>query len=661
VHNAADYAEICIDSVLRHTSGAYELILVNDGSQTEATRVVQYFAREYPHVRMIHHSTAQGYTKAANAGLRASAADYTILLNSDTIVSPQWAERLIACGESDPRIGIIGPLSNAATYQSVPRVFDEQGQWQQNVLPGDITVTRYAEAIAGIAARNYPRLPVANGFCFTVKRAVIDTIGYLDEETFPQGYGEENDYCIRAADAGFEIAIADDVYVYHAVSQSFGEKARKQFTHDAHHAIRSKYSKQRLDAIDRALRSDPVMEAMRDRIIQLIERAPGSSVYTPQTRHFPKPNQDMHCLFLLPDCTATAGGTQMVVELARGLAGLGVGVRLAIKAAMRQEFEQFFPADFHLMDFYQRDEELYARAAHYNVVVATIYHSMRQLKQITTRYPHVLPLYFVQDYEPLFHDEHPHLKELALESYTMVPHARLVAISPWVQMVLFEQHGLQVEYFRACLDHSLFFPDYGRSLDEPLTVTAMIRPHTQWRAPARTMMILRQLKAKFGDAVHIAIFGCRDEDLLRDELDSDVEMTNYGVLNRHDVAGLLRMSDIFLDLSDFQAFGRTALEALACGCAVVAPQAGGVSDFGRHADNLLLIDTANEMQCFAAASELVANAKLRLHLREHAIASAQDYSIHRGALSFLQLVHRLSAAEEAPTEHQYHLALKSTG
>ena len=52
----------------------------------------------------------------------------------------------------------------------------------------------------------------------------------MDEENFPIGYGEENDYCIRAADAGFTLAIADDAYVFHAKSKSFGHSRRKELS-----------------------------------------------------------------------------------------------------------------------------------------------------------------------------------------------------------------------------------------------------------------------------------------------------------------------------------------------------------------------------------------------------------------------------------------------
>lgn len=651
VHNAPEYASICIESVLKHTYGSYELILVNDGSQTEATNIVKHFAREYPHVRMLHHSTPQGYTKAANAGMRLSRADYTILLNSDTIVSPGWAEQIIHCGESDEKIGIVGPLSNAATYQSVPILFDESGDWKHNILPGEVTVGSYAEEISRIALKSYPRVPVANGFCFAVKRTVIDTIGLLDEETFPQGYGEENDYCLRATDAGFEIAIADDTYVYHAVSKSFGNRNRKRLTRQAHHAIRKKYSVERLNEVDQALRNHAGMALVRERIMEQIERAPNASVYAPKQPLFGKPNQNFSTLFLLPDCAASAGGTQVIVELARGLDALGVPVKLATKESARQDYETFFPADNHLMLYYKDDRELLSIAGSMNIAVATIFHSTRQLRQIVGRHDRVLPIYFVQDYEPWFLDNHPQQQELAQQSYTMVPNCQAVVISPWVQAMLKEQHDVSSHKIRGSLDRRLFYPDYDKETQDKVIVSAMVRPNTPWRAPERTLRVLKELKGRYGEHVDIRIFGCTDDDLQRHALDCTFELFNYGVLNRHDVAGLLRASDIFLDLSDFQAFGRTALEAMACGCAVIAPTRGGVHDFGKHGHNIALIDTAEELACIEASSQLIEDAELRQILRNNAIRTTIEYDINRSALEFLQLAAKLKGTQ-AKQPHQ---------
>ena len=66
--------------------------------------------------------------------MRASTGEYVVLLNSDTIVTEGWLDRIVACGEEDDRIGVLGPLSNAASHQSVPEL-REAGKWATNALP----------------------------------------------------------------------------------------------------------------------------------------------------------------------------------------------------------------------------------------------------------------------------------------------------------------------------------------------------------------------------------------------------------------------------------------------------------------------------------------------------------------------------------------------
>lgn len=643
VHNALDYSTICLDSVLQHTPHPYELMIVDDGSDMKTRQAMRDYAESYEHITLIRHASAKGYTGAANAGLKASRADYTILLNSDTIVSPGWSEKIIACAQSDETIGIVGPLSNAATYQSVPFVFDDDGRWKQNRLPDGVTVASFARAVADVSTRRYPRTPVANGFCFCVTRALINRIGYLDEQTFPRGYGEENDYCLRAADAGFTIAIADDAYVYHATSKSFGVKQREKLTRDAHHAIRSKYSQERLDAIDQELRHHPQMDAVRKRIVD--------HVYHAQSLHAPKAAlpalqtraSDEAILFLLPDCSAKAGGTQVIIETARGLSQMGVKVAIAAKEKSREEYESFFPSDAHLFHYYTRERELTQIAAPFTIAIATIFHSIRQLEMVCRAHSHLAPAYYVQDYEPYFLDEYPKLKELAEQSYSMVKGCTLFGISPWVPTVIKEKHNLPVRKITGSLDQSLFYPSFQPRSESPLIVTAMIRPSTAWRGPKRTMRVLKELQQQHGSRIEIRTFGCRDEEIGAYGLETEFDYLHYGVLGRHQVAAMLRSAHIFLDLSDFQAFGRTALEAMACGACVVAPREGGVEDFGRDGENILLVNTTDEQECILACNDLISDPTKRARLAREAVATGLNYSIERSSHSFLGLMQEIAA------------------
>jgi GT2 family glycosyltransferase len=645
VHNAPEYTWVCLESVLRHTEPPYDLVLVNDGSGAETTAILNQYATRHPHMRVLTNPEAQGYTRAANQGLKASRSEYTVLLNSDTIVSPGWAERLIACAESSPAIGIVGPLSNAATYQSVPEVFDARGHWMQNELHGGATVASFARMVAEVSARIYPRVPVVNGFCFMVRRAVIEKIGYLDEARFPRGYGEENDYCLRAADVGFELAVADDVYVYHATSKSFGNRNRDALTHAAHLAIREKHGEARLAAVDAALRNHIHMDEVRERV-RIGYRHAAAALLSPESKthgarltdRFLSANRGLSLLFLIPDCAAKAGGTQMVVELAQALQEIGVRVMLAAKTGIRDEYTQFFSAQYSLFTYYSDDAELLELAADFQVAVATIFHSTVQLKQIAERHPRVMPAYFVQDYEPYFYTEARDRKwfDLATQSYALVPGNRLFAISPFVCETVREKHGVAVHKIPGCLDDTLFYPDYTRAPSKAVHVVAMVRPATLWRNPKTTMRVLARLKAELGDAVEISVFGAASEEIKRADLPCDFAHNNYGILMRREVAMLIRNADVFLDLSTFQAFGRTALESMACGVAVVAPCAGGVSDFGVDGKNLLQVDTRDENACFDAAAKLARDAGLRRAIGTQAAADAGLCTVRRTVLALME-------------------------
>src|SRR5690606_32044991 len=120
-----------------------------------------------------------------------------------TIVTPGWSLKIIECAESNPDIGIVGPLSNAASWQSIPRIKDSDGSYSINPLPPSVGIEQVNQWCEKHALSIFPRVAVVNGFCFCIKRAVIDAIGYFDELSFPKGYNEENDYCFRATDAGF--------------------------------------------------------------------------------------------------------------------------------------------------------------------------------------------------------------------------------------------------------------------------------------------------------------------------------------------------------------------------------------------------------------------------------------------------------------------------
>jgi GT2 family glycosyltransferase/glycosyltransferase involved in cell wall biosynthesis len=204
-----------VDSVLAHTAGTYRLLLIDDASPDPAIR--GYFAalaaRGLSHVVLLANERNLGFTGTANRGMRESRGD-VVLLNSDTIVTPGWLEALRRCVASDPHIGTATPFSNNAEICSFPR-FCADNAWLDGSDPEPIR-----RALARAAVPTYPELPTGVGFCLYIRRTLIDAIGPFDP-VFEPGYGEENDFCMRAIAAGFRNVLCDDAFVVHAGERSF--------------------------------------------------------------------------------------------------------------------------------------------------------------------------------------------------------------------------------------------------------------------------------------------------------------------------------------------------------------------------------------------------------------------------------------------------------
>ena len=220
IYNAPDDVRRCVASVLDRTSGNFRLVLIDDASTHPGVREVlrEIEQRGDRRIVLLRNERNLGFTATANRGMTRSAAD-VVLLNSDTIVTRDWLDALARCAASDPRIATVTPFSNNAEICSFPR-FCEDNPWPETRDPEPVRA-----AIADAAVPTYPDLPTGVGFCMFVRRDAIDAIGTFDL-AFGAGYGEENDFCLRAARAGWRNVLADDAFVVHLGARSFaGRKA----------------------------------------------------------------------------------------------------------------------------------------------------------------------------------------------------------------------------------------------------------------------------------------------------------------------------------------------------------------------------------------------------------------------------------------------------
>lgn len=648
VYNALEDVKNCLHSLEINTdSFRVNAIIVNDKSDEDTSEWLRDFCAESSLFTLIEHSENCGYTKAINTGLSYSQADYIVTLNSDTIVTKGWLQGLVRCIRSNKKLGIVGPLSNAASWQNVPDLLDENKQFAVNDIPLEMTPDEMAELVRDASHNVYPRVPFVNGFCFMMSRNLVEAVGLLDEEAFPTGYGEENDYCIRAADAGFELAIADDAYVYHAKSKSFGHQKRKQLSSKGSKKLKEKHTEEKVSRLISKIKNTKHMDSVRASINLELENSTAVRKDKLKVEGVALKQSNINILFLLP-VQGGGGGAHSVVQEAYAMRRLGINVNVAMKHTQLPKFLQDYSDVPDSKDIFVgfSDDSLINLSESYDVVIATLFSSVRYLKKIVDINPHILPAYYIQDYEPLFFEEGTERWNEAYRSYKLIPNVFAFAKTHWIIDKVRDCHGLEVEKVSPSIDHSVYKIRSGK-VNKKIIISAMIRPKTPRRGAARTMRVLSEIYKNNSSDIEVKIFGCESDEIGFKELESDFEFVNYGVLKRAQVAEILNSSDIFVDLSDYQAFGRTGLEAMACGAVAVLPIFGGAHEYAVHYSNALLVDPFDESSCFKEISALIRSKKVLHEMQNKAALTAANYSAHKAAVSELvPLVSRLAELRE---------------
>lgn len=628
VHNALTEAKTCLASVIRYSSHPYTLIIIDDGSEQPTRSYLEDFATSQ-RAMLIRNEAAKGYTLAANQGLRAATGEYVVLLNSDTIVTAEWLDRLVMCAGSDRQIGMVGPLSNTASWQSIPSV-EVDGDWAANPLPEGMTVEKMGNLLAACSGRVYPRITFLNGFCLLIKRGLIDDIGLFDEELFGRGYGEENDYALRARDAGWSLAVADDTYVYHAQSKSYSTARRRELSALAGVALAGKHDERVIAEGVLFCRQDRVLNGMRRRVGLQLERR---SLLDKARELW----EGKRVAFVLPLPDAGGGGNVVISETL-AMVRMGVDACIVNLASCREGFEREYGGLSLPVHYAANPYAVPALCEEFDAVVATTNYSVQWLRSLAERSGPVLG-YYIQDYEPFFYPENSRPFREALDSYRMIPGIRRFTKTRWNQETLAALAGCESHLVGPSCDIDLFRPRMRHEPSwpaRPLRIVAMIRPSSPRRNARLTMEVLRDCAERFANQVEIVIFGVDADDPEYLSLPRELPLRNVGRQRPLELALLFNNADVFVDFSVYQAMGLTAMEAMSCGVAVIVPRTGGAESFAVHEKNALVIDTDSAKDCLAALCRLIEDHTLRTRLQRQALTDLPCWYPEAAAFEILK-------------------------
>ncbi len=589
VHNALEHTRRCLDSLVSHTRLPFKLILVNDGSDAPTTKFLKKFAARRGNVTYIQNDVAKGYAGAANQGLQASKAAFVVLLNSDTIVTPDWLKHLLGAALARPDGGIFGPLSNAAGWQSIPEATGEDGSFVVNALPPDVSLDVYAQAIGAKLEPLYPRAWIVNGFCYMLSRKVIETVGILDEVTFPQGYGEEDDYSLRAMRAGFKAYIADNCYVYHAKSKSFTAARRSELKGPAQQALYGKHSKAVVSlAISETRQNEELIKA-RVHSTLLAERSAAA-----------RPQPPLRIGWVVSAVETDPTG----VEMTSRFSAWGSRAVLITPDGRKPPADANAARVMPLRDARQR----------FDALVISEPQSARAAGQIESGM-HVRFHTAASDGVSAHMDsadfaQAPNLVHVADSIRTA---DRIKSRAPSLDLAGIVAGGLDTEAFRP------------RSVPESHQLGCL---GTEWLDDEAALAVLR------------ATVGLRRLELSRADL------------RRAELPSLISQCRTFVSGARYAELRMLPLHAMACGVPVVIVGSDGAEDYAEHGTNALVVPVDDQEGLREAVRKLLTNNVFRRNLIRNGLRTAWRFNWDSAALRFLDLLHELRGAGRASAPHE---------
>jgi len=266
VYNGHDHVERCLEMLATSPVRApMRTLIINDASPDPRIRPLldaHALAQQGAEVR--HNAQNRGFTWNVNQAFTAARpGEHLVLLNSDALVTLGWLDALLACATGERDAGTVTPFSNNATICSFP---DFSRAWP---VPERGERERIARALHERPAPAID-LPTGVGFCMLITADCRARVGPFDVESFPRGYGEENDFCMRTAQAGLRNLLCVNAYVAHEGGVSFSEATQSLMKAGAERLLAKHPSYD--DEVAAWIRRDPV-KARREEIAGVLGMA----------------------------------------------------------------------------------------------------------------------------------------------------------------------------------------------------------------------------------------------------------------------------------------------------------------------------------------------------------------------------------------------------
>lgn len=262
VYEGLDETLACLKSVLASQADnitPFRLVVVNDASPNTALVTALQSMATQQQLALHHQTHNQGFIGTVNHGLDRCAGDDVILLNADTLVHGNWVDRLHGVAYHSTTTASVTPLTNNGELMSLLAPCEPAPPLTPEDLHALDDAARHANTTS---SERSVTINTGCGFCLYLRHDALAEIGGLDP-TLIRGYGEESDWCYRAAARGWQHKGALDVVIAHQGGVSFGDEKRLRVKQNL--AVLEKRYPQSERDFTACLRRDP-MQAGRQRL-----------------------------------------------------------------------------------------------------------------------------------------------------------------------------------------------------------------------------------------------------------------------------------------------------------------------------------------------------------------------------------------------------------
>jgi glycosyltransferase involved in cell wall biosynthesis len=500
--------------------------------------------------------------------VRAGRGKYVCILNSDVLVTPKWLTKMVLAIESHHRHQIVNPVTNNTALINVP------------MKPG-ASYLNMNQALEIISQRRYPEI-FPTGFCFFVRRSLIDSLGYFDEG-FASGYGEESSYWVDTMQfihqdgsiPKYKAVLADDTYIFHERAGSFSAlDADQHMGHRQHGSQRFrklypewKYWNKRIN-IKRTLR--------------------------PLKREFPpgilKSHRSKYSIAWMVRTAGMCGGMKFVADIVNALIEHEVDAKVVCvkhdKNAPEDVIQELRTQPIFFDDWESCAAAFGEKVFEKGIVVAATGELVKLANLLSKTYPKLTTLHHIQSDDVAIAPDDESAKKQE-ECISRLDHT--VVSSHWLANKIAPILGDIPEVIVPGVDTDVFYPRgryNGAGDDRPTLMMPMINTYP-YKGYDRGVELINYLFSEAGDKeIRVLVYGTDFIPEARDAI-------GLGIISQTRLAELLGNEvDVFCDPAHIHSYGMPTLEAIASGVYNISWDNKGVMEY--PADEVLPAESTVE-------------------------------------------------------------------